>query len=175
MLSLTGIAYGQNFEFITITINPYLSFQNYEHFKRLILSSPDSNIEYLEGFEFQWGYTYKLKVKQTKLNSMLSDGTQFEYSLEKIISKTKVQDTTQFKMLLDANRYYYEVDSAEQELNKTFSRINDSTFIYLDEVEIEVPSTLIEEMKSIIEGKTRKMGTFIYVAEKRNRIRLIKL
>ncbi len=173
LLLLSNILYGQDFKIITI--DPYLSFQNYEHFKRLTLSSPDSYVEHIKDIEFQWGYTYKLKVKQTKLNSMLSDGTEFKYSLGKIISKTKVPDSTQFKLFLDGNRYYYKVDSSEQESNKTFHKIDDSTFVYLDEVEIEVPSTLIVEMKNIMEGKTSKMGTFIYVTEKRNRIRLIKL
>jgi hypothetical protein len=173
LLFLSKILYGQEFKFITI--DPYLSFQYYEHFKRLTLSSPDSDLDFLEGFDFQWGYTYKLKVKQTKLDQMLSDGTQFRYSLEKIISKTKVNDTTQFKLSLDPNRYYYEVDSTEKQLNQTFSRINDSTFLYLDEVEIEVPSALIEAMNSIVEGQALKVGTFIFVADKRNRIRLIKI
>ena len=82
LLFLSKILYSQDFKFITI--DPYLSFQNYEHFKRLTLSSPDSNAEFVEGFDFQWGYTYNLKVKQTKLDQTLSDGTQFRYSLEKI-------------------------------------------------------------------------------------------
>lgn len=173
LLVLSKILYSQDFKFITI--DPYLSFQNYEHFKRLTLSSPDSDAEFVEGFDFQWGYTYKLKVKQTKLDQTLSDGTQFRYSLEKIISKTKVHDTTQFKLLLDPNRYYYEVDSTEKEINQTFSRINDSTFLYLDAAEIEVPIALIEAMNAIVAGDARIVGTFIFVADKRNRIRLEKL
>jgi hypothetical protein len=77
-------------------------------------------------------------------------------------------------LFLDANRYY-DVDLSESELINSFRKINDSTFVYLDEVEIEVPSNLIEEMRFIMEGKKSKMGTFTYVADKRNRIRLIKL
>jgi hypothetical protein len=50
----------------TISIEPYLSFQNYEHFKRLTLKSPDSEIESLEGFKFDWGYNYKIRVNETK-------------------------------------------------------------------------------------------------------------
>jgi len=172
-LFLTGMTYGQEIKFKTITIDPYLSFQNYEHFKRLTLSSPDSYAEYIAGFEFQWGYTYKLRVKETELRPSLSDGSRFEYSLVDIISKTKESDNSEFKLFLDANRYYYEVDSTEQEMNKTFWQINDSTFLYFDKVEIELPSFIIEEFKSIVEGKTSKVGTFIYIDDKR--IRLIKL
>ncbi len=173
LLLLNNVLYGQ--EFISITIEPYLSFQHYEHFKRLTLHSTDSDVEFLEGFEFNWGYSYKLKVKQTQFKSRLSDGTEFEYSLVKLIAKTKVPDTAQFKIFLDGNRYYHEVDSTEQEWNKTLSKINDSTFVYFDEVEIEVPATLREKMKLIMEGQMSKMGTFMYVAGKRNRIRLIHL
>lgn len=173
IIFFSNMLYGQDVE--VITIDPYLSFENYEHFKRLTLSSPDSSIDFIEGFEFLWGYSYKLEVKQTKLDHILSDGTKFRYSLEKIISKTKVHDTVQFKLLLDGNRYYYEVDSSEQEFNKTFNKINDSTFLYLDQVEIEVPLTLTDEMNRILENKVKKIGTFTYVHEKRNRIRLVHL
>jgi hypothetical protein len=173
LLILSNLIYGQDFK--VITIDPYLSFENYEHFKRLVLSSPDLYVDFIDDFEFEWGYLYKLKVKQTKLNIRQSDGTKFEFSLEKIISKTKVHDSTQFKLFLDGNKYYHKVESNEEELNKTFNKLNDSTFVYLDIVEIEVPAYLIEEMKPIVEGKTSIFGTFIFVDEKKNRIRLIKL
>jgi hypothetical protein len=65
------------------------------------------------------------------------------------------------------------VDSTEQEMNKTFTPINDSTFLYFDIIEIEVPTSFIQEFQSIVEGKTSKVGTFIYTNEKR--IRLVKL
>ena len=56
-------SFGQTVSDKIITIAPNLSFQNYEHFKRLTLNSPDSPIEYLDGFNFEWGYTYKVSVK----------------------------------------------------------------------------------------------------------------
>lgn len=170
---LSSIIHCQEIKIKTITIHPYLSFQNYEHFKRLTLNSPDSEAEYIENFEFHWGYTYKLKVKETKLKSRLSDGTQYTYTLEKIISKTKEKDNSNFKLFLNASRYYDEVDTTEQNINKTFSQINDSTFLYFNEVEIEVPTSLIKEFKTIIENKLSKTGTFTYISEKK--VRLIKL
>jgi hypothetical protein len=157
----------------TITIDPYLSLQYYEHFKRLTLSSPDSQVEYLEGFEFAWGYTYKISVRETELSNVRSDGTRYSYTLNRIISKEKVPDSTQFGLFLDANRYYHKVDSSEQEMNKTLHQINDSTFLYFEDVEIEVPYFLMEDFKSITSDNTSKVGTFIYVNEKR--IRLVKL
>ncbi len=157
----------------TVSIEPTMSFQNYEHFKRLTLDSPDSHIEYLDGFDFEWGYTYKLKVKQTKLNSTLSDGTQYEYTYEKTISKTPAPDSATFTMILDPHRYYYQVDSSELEADKTIHRINDSTYLYFDKVEIEVPNHFRESFELIYEGKKTELGHFKFVGARR--IRLINL
>lgn len=170
-LALTSCA--QKMTNKTVTIDPHLSFQNYEHFKRLTLKSPDSRIEYLNGFDFAWGYSYKLSVKETKLAETLSDGTQFEYKLIKVLSKTKVPDSTEFELFLDPNRYYYEVDSSEQQMNITFNPINDSTFLYMEEVEIEVPSEFKDQFDTIVSGGVRKLGTFVYIDDKR--IRLVRL
>ena len=173
ILFLTGILYGQAVELRTITVNPYLSFQNYEHFKRLTLSSPDSDAEYIQDFQFQWGYSFKLRVKKTNLPQALSDGTAYMFALDSIISQTEEPDTSQFHLFLDGNLYHYEVDSNEKEWNRTIHQMNDSTFRYFDEVEIEVPEHLMEKFKSIAEGRTSTLGTFLYVDEKR--IRLINL
>jgi hypothetical protein len=62
-----------------ITFEPYLSFHHYDHFKRLTLNSPDSSIEYLDNFDFQWGNHYKIEVTET----ILSDGTKYAYALKK--------------------------------------------------------------------------------------------
>ena len=59
-----------------ISIAPFLVYQNYEHFKRLCLSSPNSAAEFIEGFDLAWGYQYQLKVEETILESALSDGTE---------------------------------------------------------------------------------------------------
>ena len=45
--------------------------QNYEHFKRLVLNSSAIEADFIEDFEFQWGYCYTLKVKEEKIPSWL--------------------------------------------------------------------------------------------------------
>jgi len=167
---LISLSYSQSSKFKTITIEPSKSFQNYEHFKRLVLNSPDSHIEYLEHFDFEWGYQYKIRVRETKLNQTLSDGTQYEYSFDKVISKTKVPDFTVFRLFLDADRYYYEVEPDEEEMNGTLHLLNDSTYLYFDEVEIEVPEELREQFKVIADGKAQRSGNFLFVNEKRIRL-----
>ncbi|MFB0997872.1 MAG: DUF4377 domain-containing protein [Flavobacteriales bacterium] len=166
-------SFGQTVSDKIITIAPNLSFQNYEHFKRLTLNSPDSPIEYLDGFNFEWGYTYKVSVKETKLKYTLSDGTQYDYALNHIISKTKVPGSTQFKLFLDPSRYYHQVDSSKQLISNTLQLINDSTYNYFDKVEIEIPDNLKIIFNQIVEGKTSRLGYFIFINEKR--IRLVHL
>lgn len=165
-----SLSYAQNSRFKTITIEPSKSFQNYEHFKRLVLNSPDSHIEYLENFNFEWGYQYKIRVRETKLNQTLSDGTQYKFSFEEVISKTKVPDSTVFRLFLDGDRYYFELEPAEEEMNGTIRLLNDSTYLYFDEVEIEVPEELKEQFKIIADGKAQGSGSFLFVNEKRIRL-----
>lgn len=87
-----------------------------------------------------------------------------------IILKTKVPDSTKFKLIVDPSRYYGQVDSNERDLNKTLQQINDSTYIYFDEVEIIVPSNLKTEFKQIIDSQVPRVGYFAFSSEKRIRL-----
>ena len=156
-----------------ISIGPTLSFQNYEHFKRLTLNSPDCRVEFLSDFNFEWGYDTKVLVKETKLSETLSDGTEYEYELIKVVSKTKVADSTQFNLTIDPQRYYYELEGYEAHMNNTLKQLDDSTYFYFDEVEIEVPEQLRETVKSMAPGKTSSIGRFEFVNTKR--IKLLRL
>ena len=40
--------------------------QNYEHFKRLVLNTSNYNVEYINGFDFDWGSYYVLEVEEIK-------------------------------------------------------------------------------------------------------------
>jgi hypothetical protein len=150
-----------------ITINPNLSFQNYEHYKRLTLNSTDSNIEYLDNFDFEWGYLYKINVTETQLGQTLSDGTQYEYKFNHIVSKTKMADSSQFKLFIDPNRYYHQLGSSEQSIDVTLNKLNDSTYLYFDKVEIEIPEHLKTRFNKIVSGEKSQLGYFVYINEKR--------
>jgi heat shock protein HslJ len=43
----------------------------------------------IEGFEFEPGYLYTIKVKQTKVKNPPADGSSIRYTLKKIVSKVK--------------------------------------------------------------------------------------
>lgn len=164
------VSIGQTTTKKTINIDPKLSFQNYEHFTRLTLSSPDSPAEYITDFDFEWGYEYKLSVFETKLEEELSDGTQYDFVLDKIISKTKMPDSTEFKLFLEANRYYYELPEDEQDMNAAFVPLEDGVYRYMDAVEIEVPKDLQEAFNLIIDDNKPRQGRFQYVNGKRIRL-----
>ena len=166
-----SVLLGQQVHHKTIIVHPYLSLQNYEHFKRLVLDSPDSEATHIEGFSFKWGYTHHLRVKETKLPAPLSDGTRYIYSLETLVSQTKAPDTAQFQLYLDAQIYYHPVNSSETAESNAFQRINDSLYTYHNLVEIEVPDHLRRAFHAIVRGEEKKTGIFGYVSEGRVRLR----
>ncbi|WP_306639748.1 DUF4377 domain-containing protein [Sanyastnella coralliicola] len=145
-----------------ITVAPNLSFENYEHFKRLVLDSPDSEVVFLEGFEYEWGYTYEIRVNERKLPSTLSDGTRFEYEFIEVVSKTKVIEDTRFQLFIDPDRYFEE--DADEGMNQTLVHVNDSTYRYFDMVNILVSPKLKAKFdNAYIQGKAR-LGHFEYVS-----------
>ena len=146
--------------------------QNYEHFKRLVLDSPDSEAEHIDGFDFEWGYYYTLKVKEKKVGP-LSDGTRYDYSLLKVISKKRVADSVVFKMSIDPLRYYDKIEDEDGISNYTLSQLNDSTYLYMDKVEIEIPQKFLEFFREKNDNEDGFRGNFKFVNA--TRVRLVSL
>jgi len=151
----------QKTEYKTITVEPHQSLQNYEHFKRLVLKTSEPSIEFISGFKMEWGYRYQLDVKIEHMDVPLSDGTNLECTLVKEVSKTKAPADYTFRLFLDSELYYNESESEGHEGN--FKPVNDSTFIYLEEVEIEVPKALQPAFAKIRTGAMQRVGHFTFV------------
>ena len=164
-LFIPTLFFGQQIAYKTITVEPYMYTQNYEHFKRLVLKSTDSAAGFIDGFDFEWGYYYTLKVKENKVGP-LSDGTMYDYSLLKIISKKLAPDSMQFIMYIDPLFYYHK---SEENL-ATLSAINDSIYLYMEKVEIEIPSKLYEYFHKKIDNDKGFRGSFKFVNSKRIRL-----
>ncbi len=49
----------------------------------------------IEGFNYQEGYQYQLKVRRTRLKDVPADASSYKYSLVKIVKKTKVNTPNQ--------------------------------------------------------------------------------
>jgi hypothetical protein len=136
--------------------------------KEMVLKSNDFNGGFIQGFDFEWGYFYKLKIKIHKLKNPPEDGSDTDYILIKTISKTKADDNFQFRMLLDTKVY--------PDLDKTWSNmkpINDSTYNYFEKIDIEVESTLKNEFKKAIDEKQIRYGIFKFMSS--TKIKLVKL
>ena len=144
-------SFAQTFTIKNINVKPHMVHQNYEHFKRLVLDSPDSEAEYIKGFDFEWGYAYKLKVKETKIGP-LSDGTNFEYSLVKIVKKEKVSDTINFLLVIDPLVRYTKLDEDGIE-NFSLKKTDTYEYLYMDEVYIEVPKNLNQKFLDLVEKR----------------------
>jgi len=153
--------FGQKTRCQKITVEPYMSFQFYEHFNRLVLNASDPNVEFISGFDFKWSYKYKLKVKVEEFEEALSDGSRFNYSLVKGIKKEKVTDPYEFKLFLTSKPYPFETD----ETVSNFKYVNDSTYQYFDKIDIEVPSELKSEFEKIRSGEMSKNGNLRFVGE----------
>ena len=164
-LFIPSLLFGQHTAYKTITVEPYKYTQNYEHFKRLILKSSDSEIEFIDGFDFEWGYYYTLKVKENKIGP-LSDRTMYEYYLSKIISKKPAPDSMLFILCIDPLLYYHK---SEEDVT-TLSAINDSIYLYMEEVEIEIPFKLREYFHKKIDNNEGFTGSFKFVNFKRIRL-----
>jgi len=171
LLCFPALLFGQQTKIKEIKIKPYMYTQNYEHFKRLVLDSPNSEAEYVDGFDFEWGYFYTLKVKEIYLGE-LPDGTNYEYSLLKVISKEKVSDTVIFSMSIDPLKYYHKLEEKNIS-NYTLSQLNDSIYLYMDQVELEIPQNFLESFKKKKEDEINFRGDFKFVNGKR--VRLVRV
>ena len=161
-------SFAQTFTIKNINVKPHMVHQNYEHFKRLVLDSPDSEAEYIKGFDFEWGYAYKLKVKETKIGP-LSDGTNFEYSLVKIVKKEKVSDTINFLLVIDPLVHYTKLDEDGIE-NFSLKKTDTYEYLYMDEVYIEVPENLNQKFLDLVEKEMSFLAKFNYISSKKIRL-----
>ena len=150
-----------------IEVKPYLQLQNYEHYKRLVLQTSESEIDFIEGFSFAWGTAYTLQIQVRPLKHPLSDGTQFKYKLVKVLSEIKQADTSTFDLVIDSRRYYHKPQASEGNISQSLVAVNDSTYRYLDEVEIQVPEHLSTAFEELIKTGGKKKATCSFVHEKR--------
>lgn len=142
-----------------ITIHPYKKVTNGAFFQVITLSSPDCYVEYLDGFDFEWGFTYRLRVKETHLQSPPEDGSSYEYELLEVISKTRMEKGYTFKMGLFSDLYLS--DGTDQVNN--FQFVNDSTYRYMNEVNIQYPKGKANFMNEILSRSVYKKGTFVFI------------
>lgn len=165
---LFGICCNGQTKMVTIHVEPYMRLSYGAFYKSLTIKSDNSAVDYIQGFNFEWGYAYKLKIEETKLKAPPEDGSDTNHKLIKVLSKTRVADTTQFSLSLQRNVY---LGPGEQE--SSFNKLNDSTYRYFDKIDMIVPDYLKNDFNKIIENGIDRKGIFVFTNDRR--IKLIKL
>jgi len=158
---------GQQSKNLTISVEPYKRLTYDAFFKQLALKSPDCHVEYLEGFNFEWGVRYKLKVKEKHLANPPEDGSSIVYDLKKVISAESVPIDYIFKLRLERDLYLGPGDQVNN-----FKQLNDSVYLYMDEIELEIPKALRPEFDEILKVNESKKGSFKFLSN--HRIRLLE-
>jgi hypothetical protein len=54
----------------------------------------------IEGFDYEWGYTYEIEVVQSPVKQPMADASSFSYHLKQQLSKEKVSPETTFELPL---------------------------------------------------------------------------
>jgi len=145
---------------IDVEVFPYKSLSYGAFFKNLTLKTIPENIGHIDGFEFEWGYRYKLKVKETTPHSPPMDGSSVNYKLIIVISKTKASSQETFDILLEHELY---LGPGEQ--TNTFKYINDSTYSYFEDINMLVKPKLIDDFKRVMKSDNRVKGKFIFKSQ----------
>ncbi len=154
----------------TILVEPYKTLSYGAFFKDLSLKSePYSG--YIEGFNFEWGYTYILKIRETELRNPPEDGSSSNYKLIKELSKKKVADDYTFLMHL-----HYEVylGPSTSEVTSPFKLIEPGVYRYFDEINIEVPLEFEADFAAVLNAEKNTEAEFIIISPKQIRMVSIK-
>lgn len=154
---------------IIVTVEPYMALSYGAFFKSLSLKTSEPGIDYIKGFNFEWGYEYKLKVEARKLENPPMDMGDTEYKLIKIISKQKVAPNYQFKLRLENELYL----GPGEENTSCYQKMNDSTYLYLEKINIIIPKGLLIDFQNIIDKNLSKIGVFEFISN--DKIRLLKI
>lgn len=151
-------------ENITVTVEPFKNAVNDWAFRVLRLNTSLNSIEYIEGFDFEWGYRYQLVVKKEQIAQPMADASSVKYTLKKVISKERVDTNTLFQMRLETKLYLSPNDTTS-----TFVQLNDSTYTYFDEVVLVIPKTQQEEFSETIRNRTSHKVEFCFTDDRRIR------
>lgn len=149
---------------IRLTINFHLNTCDGEgrQFCFLVKGENDENwqnqFEYIENFDFEWGYIYEVIVEKKKKEFPSFDGTTHTYKLVKILDKKSVNKNTSFQLNFDRTDLKNELEQ----------------YYLINNIKIEFDSSdLLDKILNANESQLFN-GEFL-VGESSNTIRLINL
>jgi hypothetical protein len=154
---------------IEVNILPYKTIANGAFFKSLVIKSDEDALEYLNNFDFQWGYHYKLKVRRIELAKPPADGSSIEYELIKVLSKEKANPLDTFQLLLQGQKYLG--PPSDDDTYEMMKPMSDSTYLYDGEIELIVPENFKAKFNEALMPEKWIFGKFVFAEN--NKIRLI--
>jgi len=140
---------------VKIVIPHYKQVSYGAFYKSLTLAG--KGVEFIEGFDYEWGYNYRLTVEKTELSQPMADASSVEYRLIKVDSKVRVSDTTSFMLLLEPDVYM-----GPGENKPALARASDSTFLYFDEVTIDCGGRCNEIEEQVLQQNKQVRGVFTH-------------
>ncbi len=118
----------------------------------------------IEGFTYERGFLYDLRVEKKYHDAFLADGAQFYYNLKEIVSKEKADDEATFE-------YRLKLIQGDQIINYVTGD-SESGYSILGKAEIEC-GNWCDELTSKLESEDQLTGTFKH--SENGKIRLIGL
>ena len=106
----------------------------------------------IEGFEYEHGYRYSLKVQTTVISNPPADASSINYRLIDVISKTPGPLDESFEIMLQIG---YDTGGTQSFVTGTDS----SSFKLLDSIRIDC-SDLCDELSTLLSSGTTFYGTF---------------
>jgi hypothetical protein len=122
--------------------------------------------DHIAGFEYELGYVYDIEVQKKHVNTAgMMDGSSVDYSLVRVISKTKVPEETTFDIRLT-------IKYGDGGYSQFIAKDSTSNYYLLEETEIDC-GDLRESLEEYLEDQAGLVGTFTHVNDKK--IRLVDL
>ena len=150
---------------LSITIEPYKELSNGAFFTSLTLVSNNPYVEYVKGFDYEWGYRYQLKVKETIFANPPQDVSDRTFELIKVELQTAARE--EFEMII-INEFYLSEPKGE-----SITKIKAGLYRYHDDMEFIVPPKLRAEFDRKMKNKTFCKGYFDFDDD--GKIKLLKL
>lgn len=131
-----------------VYVEPYMSLSYQAFFKDLVLNSDNDYIEYISGFDFEWGYRYQLLVLERIYEEPMMDAGDREFKLLKMISKTRVEPEYTFSMRMEKDM---RLDG--EDMPDAIQRMEGNYFSYTEEMTFFVPDDLLAKFeKKVMES-----------------------
>jgi hypothetical protein len=141
----------QQRERLVVEVAPHMQLQYGAFFKQLKIDCSDARVDEIAGFDFEWGYQYRLEIDLLRLKVPPADAGMYEAKLRKLLAREPVSADYSFALWIERDAL---LGPGEQQ--PALTQLTDSTYRYLDAVDILVPADLRPAFESaVVEERSR--------------------